>query len=59
MGWGDAYDGIGVRPLCYLKSEILVSVPGEDDEEKNVEVAEEDRAQLGSYRKRQNFECPE
>ena len=36
----------GVRPLCYLKSEILVSVPGEDDEEKNVEVAEEDRAQL-------------
>ena len=37
---------LGVRPLCYLKSEILVSVPGEDDEEKNVEVAEEDRAQL-------------
>ena len=47
MGWGSAYIGIsGVRPLCYLKSEILVSVPGEDDEEKNVEVAEEDRAQL-------------
>ena len=44
---GCAYGGdVGVRPLCYLKSEILVSVPGEDDEEKNVEVAEEDRAQL-------------
>ena len=40
------YGNSGVRPLCYLKSEILVSVPGEDDEEKNVEVAEEDRAQL-------------
>lgn len=40
------YGNYGVRPLCYLKSEILVSVPGEDDEEKNVEVAEEDRAQL-------------
>lgn len=48
MGWSYAYCGGygGVRPLCYLKSEILVSVPGEDDEEKNVEVAEEDRAQL-------------
>lgn len=47
MDWYYAFDGgIGVRPLCYLKSEILVSVPGEDDEEKNVEVAEEDRAQL-------------
>lgn len=47
MYWSFAYVGdIGVRPLCYLKSEILVSVPGEDDEEKNVEVAEEDRAQL-------------
>lgn len=47
MYWYSACDGnIGVRPLCYLKSEILVSVPGEDDEEKNVEVAEEDRAQL-------------
>ena len=47
MGWNGAYCGnSGVRPLCYLKSEILVSVPGEDDEEKNVEVAEEDRAQL-------------
>ena len=47
LDWCNAYDGsIGVRPLCYLKSEILVSVPGEDDEEKNVEVAEEDRAQL-------------
>ena len=47
MNWNNAYGGyLGVRPLCYLKSEILVSVPGEDDEEKNVEVAEEDRAQL-------------
>lgn len=46
MNWNGAYYGYGVRPLCYLKSEILVSVPGEDDEEKNVEVAEEDRAQL-------------
>lgn len=46
MGWGRACVGCGVRPLCYLKSEILVSVPGEDNEEKNVEVAEEDRAQL-------------
>ena len=46
-GWDYAYGGSGgVRPLCYLKSEILVSVPGEDDEEKSVEVAEEDRAQL-------------
>ena len=47
VNWVHAYYGYyGVRPLCYLKSEILVSVPGEDDEEKNVEVAEEDRAQL-------------
>ena len=47
LNWNNAYNGNnGVRPLCYLKSEILVSVPGEDDEEKNVEVAEEDRAQL-------------
>lgn len=47
MDWDGAYSGsYGVRPLCYLKSEILVSVPGEDNEEKNVEVAEEDRAQL-------------
>ena len=31
MNWNSAYRGnIGVRPLCYLKSEILVSVPGED-----------------------------
>ena len=47
LSWINAYVGnVGVRPLCYLKSQILVSVPGEDDEEKNVEVAEEDRAQL-------------
>ena len=47
MHWNYADNGYwGVRPLCYLKSEISVSIPGEDDEEKNVEVAEEDRAQL-------------
>ena len=47
LDWYFACNGYGgVRPLCYLKSEILVSVPEEDDEEKNVEVAEEDRAQL-------------
>ena len=47
MNWNNAYNGNrGVRPLCYPKSVILVSIPGEDDEEKNVEVAEEDRAQL-------------
>lgn len=39
MDWYGACSGYGgVRPLCYLKSEILVSVPGKDDEE--------DRAQL-------------
>lgn len=37
MDWIDVYGGdVGVRPLCYLKSEILVSVPGEDDEEKTL-----------------------
>ena len=47
VSWDSACNGYrGVRPLCYLKSEILVSAPGEDDEEKSVEVAEEDRAQL-------------
>lgn len=31
MNWSSAHNGYyGVRPLCYLKSEILVSVPGED-----------------------------
>lgn len=33
LGSFNAYSGnIGVRPLCYLKSEILVSIPGENDE---------------------------
>lgn len=27
----------GVRPLCYLKSEILVSVPGEGDAEEDTD----------------------
>lgn len=38
LGYNDAYYGIsGVRPLCYLNSEILVSVPGEENkqEERN------------------------
>lgn len=38
LSWFDAYDGYnGVRPLCYLKSEILVSVPGEDDAEEDTD----------------------
>jgi hypothetical protein len=37
-----AYDGYwGVRPLCYLKSEISVSAPGEDDEEEQAARREE------------------
>ena len=33
MGWNVAYHGDGgVRPLCHLKSDILVSVPDEDAE---------------------------
>lgn len=31
----------GVRPLCYLKSEILVSVPGEEDKQTEHNKAEE------------------
>lgn len=32
LNWGYAYLGVnGVRPLCYLKSDILVSAPGEED----------------------------
>ena len=31
----------GVRPLCYLNSEILVSIPGEDDEEEQAARREE------------------
>lgn len=42
MGWGSAYDGDGgVRPLCYPKSVILVSIPGEDDEEEQAARREE------------------
>lgn len=38
----DAYSGyIGVRPLCYLKSEISVSIPREDDEEEQAARREE------------------
>ena len=30
MNWNNAYNGNrGVRPLCYLKYEISVSIPGE------------------------------
>ena len=37
-----AYYGLrGVRPLCYLKSEISVSAPGEDDEEEQAARREE------------------
>lgn len=40
--WGYAYYGYrGVRPLCYLKSEISVSAPGEDDEEEQAARREE------------------
>lgn len=38
----NAYNGHnGVRPLCYLKSEILVSIPGEEDEQAECNKAEE------------------
>lgn len=38
MYWSNACNGhLGVRPLCYLKSEILVSVPGEDDAEEDTD----------------------
>ena len=37
----NAYNGSGVRPLCYLKSEISVSIPGEDDEEEQAARREE------------------
>ena len=40
--WNNAYDGNwGVRPLCYPKSVILVSIPGEDDEEEQAARREE------------------
>ena len=42
LGWDSAYDGgRGVRPLCYLKSEISVPIPREDDEEEQVARHEE------------------
>ena len=41
VGWNGAYDGWGVRPLCYLKSEISVSIPGENDEAEQAARREE------------------
>lgn len=42
MYWSSAFSGGGgVRPLCYLKSEISVSAPGEDDEEEQAARREE------------------
>ena len=42
LHWNNAYSGYwGVRPLCYLKSEISVSAPGEDDEEEQAARREE------------------
>lgn len=42
VDWGDAHDGDrGVRPLCYLKSEISVSIPGENDEAEQAARREE------------------
>ena len=42
MDWINAYGGGGgVRPLCYPKSVILVSIPGEDDEEEQAARREE------------------
>lgn len=45
MGWGSAYNGRrGVRPLCYPKSVILVSIPGEaGDEVERAALSEEMR----------------
>ena len=40
--WIRAYNGLhGVRPLCYLKSEILVSTTGEEDEQEEYNKVEE------------------
>ena len=40
--WNRAYNGDGgVRPLCYLKSEISVPIPREDDEEEQAARREE------------------
>ena len=42
LDWNNAYLGYwGVRPLCYPKSVILVSIPGEDDEEEQAARREE------------------
>lgn len=42
MSRSNAYRGSrGVRPLCYPKSVILVSIPGEDDEEEQAARREE------------------
>ena len=42
VNWYNAYYGYGgVRPLCYPKSVILVSIPGEDDEEEQAARREE------------------
>ena len=42
MGWDSACNGDrGVRPLCYPKSVILVSIPGEDDAEEQAARREE------------------
>ena len=42
MDWNNAYNGSrGVRPICYPKSEILVSIPGEDDEAEQAARREE------------------
>lgn len=45
LGWDYAYDGHGgVRPLCYPKSVILVSIPGEaGDEVERAALSEEMR----------------
>lgn len=58
MSWNGAYDGNwGVRPLCNMKSDILVSVPGEenaDDQEERRAAEVEEAAEavmetLGDY----------
>lgn len=57
LGWGGAYGGDGVRPLCNMKSDILVSVPGEenaDDQEERRAAEVEEAAEavmetLGDY----------
>lgn len=43
LNWNNAYNGDrGVRPLCNLKSDILVSIPGEEDKPAD---ADEERAE--------------